>query len=340
MANKKDITATSTESIREAFVKRMKEALPKNISLVDELSALLDISNDSAYRRIRGETAFTLDEIYKICRTHNISMDDVFSSRADTVTFTYTKLTESADNFQSYFDRLLNHLNAINSAATRKISYVAGEMPLFYSFYSKRLAAFKLYYWQRSVLNVADFQTAPFHWEIVPENLINVAHNSFKQYMNIPSTEVWTTETVLTGLKQIKFYFESGILKKEDALVLLEDYRQMIVMVQQNAAIGMKSSSDTGQTFELYHSEVVLGTNCIYVEIGSNKYSYITFNTFNSLTTANPEFCEETEHWIKSLERKSVLISGAAEKLRNRFFAAMFKQIDAHLEDIKNDRLS
>jgi hypothetical protein len=65
--------------------------------------------------------------------------------------------------------------------------------------------------------------------------------------------------------------------------------------------------------------------------MGESRYSYITFNTLNSLTTNNPEFCEETEHWMKNLERKSTLISGISEKQRYQFFSKMFKTLDSYI---------
>jgi hypothetical protein len=58
------------------------------------------------------------------------------------------------------------------------------------------------------------------------------------------------------------------------------------------------------------------------------RHSYISFNTLNSLTTSNPEFCGEIEHWLKNLEKKSTLISGVAEKQRYRFFNKMYKHVD------------
>src|SRR5215212_4479105 len=45
-----------------AFVQKLKELAPANASLADEIAELLDVSSDSAYRRLRGETAITLDE--------------------------------------------------------------------------------------------------------------------------------------------------------------------------------------------------------------------------------------------------------------------------------------
>jgi hypothetical protein len=296
----------------------------------------LDVSIDSAYRRIRGETELTIDEIYKITKKYAISVDEVFSNRGDTVTFAYTKLTDSAKNFEAYLTRLTGHLNKINKFENKKIYYVAEEIPMFYSFFSKKLTDFKLFYWQRSVLNIPEYQQTQFKYGIVSQELINIAHSSYQEYLSIPSTEVWTDETVFTGIKQIKFYYDSGIITKEIALELMQEYRKMIEMVQRNAETGRKNISDKTETYTLYSSEVVLGTNCIYAIMGEAKYSYISFNSINSLNTNNPEFCEETEHWMRNLEKKSTLISGVGEKPRYQFFNLMFKNVDACIEKITN----
>lgn len=337
MTTKKDTQTTLPAAVHETFVSKIKEVLPKNVGLADEIAELLNISNDSAYRRIRGETSFALEEVYLICNKYKISMDDVFSNRGDTVTFAYTKLIAKADSFESYFNRLLGHLNAIYNADDRRIYYVAEETPIFYSFYSEKLAAFKLFYWLRSVLNAPEYQSQKFDWNCVPKSLIETAHNSYKIFQNVPTTEVWTTETILTGLKQVRFYYDSGVIEKSHALDILADTRKMIERVQENAERGKKNAGDAEETFVLYHCEILLGTNCIFVQAGASKYSYISFNTVNSLSTQNSEFCEETEHWINSLVRKSLKISGAAEKHRSRFFNKIFKYIDTYSEAVKND---
>ncbi len=326
MAAKKSIT--NQKSIQNYFIEKLKEVLPPTVSLADEMADVLNVSTDSAYRRIRCETELTIEEIYKLTKKYTISVDEVFGNQSNTVTFSYTKLTDSETNFEAYLLRLCEHLKAINKFETKKIMYVAEEIPIFYSFFSKKLTEFKLFYWQRSVLNIPTYQQQKFNWGIVPASLIEIANQSFKEYLTIPSTEIWTVETVQTGLKQIRFYFESGIITAVHALELLKDYRCMIEMVQQNSADARKNKSDKTETYFLYNSEVMLGTNCIYVQMGNSNYSYISFNTMNSLTTNNPQFCEETEHWLKNLEKKSTLISGVSEKQRYQFFNQLFKAID------------
>jgi hypothetical protein len=328
---KKTIKARPASEVQESFMNRFRQALPPGIGMAEELAELLGISTDSAYRRIRGETGLTIDEIYTITRKYPISIDETFSNRGDTVTFGYTKLTNSAANFEAYLSRLTGHVKTIAKFENRKIYYVAEEIPLFYSFYSPLFTDFKLFYWQRSVLNCPEYQQPRYEKGIIPQRLVDIANEGFRTYMTIPSVEVWTDLTVLTGLRQVGFYFDTGVLSKETALELLHEYRKTIEMVQQNAESAHKLPGDSQETYQLYSSDVVLGTNCIYTIMGDARYSYISFNTLNSLTTSNPEFCNETEHWMRNLEKKSTLISGIGSKHRYQFFSSMYMKIDEQI---------
>ena len=335
MAVKKTIKSPTQPSVQDVFFQRLKELLPPKIGLAEELSEILNVSIDSVYRRIRGETEISLNEIFKISKHYNFSIDEIFGTQSNSVTFTYTKLTDNADNFEKYLNRLIDHLKAIRQFDNKKLFYVAEEVPLFYSFYTKKLTAFKLFYWQRSVLNIDIYQNQKFHWNLIPEKLIELAHNSFKEYLNVPSSEVWTDETILTGVRQIGYYFESGLIDKTMALELMADYREMAEMLNKNAGNARKNISDKNETYFMYHSEIVLGTNCIYIVMGDARFSYISFNTMNSLSTTNSAFCEETDHWVRNLEKKSTLISGVGEKQRYKFFSRMFHNIDSAIQKIQ-----
>lgn len=327
----KTIMAKTSKNLplQTIFIQKLKESLPKNVGLAEEVSEILEISLDSAYRRIRGETELSIDEVYKLTQKYNISVDSVFSNLSDTVTFAYTKLTDSAENFEKYLLRLQNHLKLLNTLEDRKLIYVAEEVPIFHSFFSRKFIEFKLFYWQRSVLNVPDYQGKKFEFGFVPEKLIEIAIQCSDEYKKIPSVEIWTSETILTATKQLEFYIDSGVFKnKNDAFEILDEMKKMVEYIEQSAETGRKEISSKTENFQLYNSEVVLGTNCIYVQMPNVNYAYISFNTMNSLTTSNHEFCDETEHWMRNIIRKSTLISGVAEKERYRFFSGMYKNIE------------
>lgn len=320
---------TKTKTVQDIFIQKLKETLPPSIGIAEEIAELLGISIDSAYRRIRGETDISINEIYTITKKHGISLDNIFSNLGDSVTFTYTKLTDSEVNFEKYLMRLHGHTKALNSFVDRKLFYVAEELPIFYSFFDKQLTEFKLFYWQRSVLNIPQRQSQKFEFGIMDPKLVELAHNCYLEYKKVPSVEIWTEKTIFTVTKQLEFYLESGVFaNKKDALFLIQKVRELCAMLAQNAEDSRKEKSDTTETYQLYSSDVVLGTNCIYLKTGEVNHAYISFNTMNSLNTSNNEFCEETEHWVKNIIKKSTLISGVAEKQRYQFFSKLNAVID------------
>lgn len=65
------------EGIQGSFFQVIKDHLPGHISLVDELADTLEVSNDSAYRRIRGETSLTFDEIAILSIKYGVSIDNL-----------------------------------------------------------------------------------------------------------------------------------------------------------------------------------------------------------------------------------------------------------------------
>lgn len=328
---------SKVKSVQDVFIQKLKESLPPSIGIAEEIAELLGVSIDSAYRRIRGETDLSINEIHLITKKYGISLDNIFSNLGDTVTFTYTKLTDSEANFEKYLKRLHSHLKSLHAFPEKKMFYVAEELPIFYSFFNKKLTEFKLFYWQRSVLNIPNLQSQKFEFGAINKELVELAHNCYKEYKKIPSVEIWTVETIFTVTRQIEYYLESGVFKnKKDALELIEQVKEMAAHLQECAENSRKEKSDKDETYQLYNSEVVLGTNCIYVQSGEVNHAYISFNTMNSLTTNNLEFCDETEHWIKNIIRKSTLISGVAEKQRYQFFSKMNKHIEESEEKIRS----
>src|SRR5437762_4829410 len=73
--------------LQQQFFNHLKSILPPHISMVDELTDLLDLSYDSVYRRIRGEKPLALNELRQICEHYHISLDQVLQLQNDAVVF-------------------------------------------------------------------------------------------------------------------------------------------------------------------------------------------------------------------------------------------------------------
>jgi hypothetical protein len=51
---------------KDALTTKILDSIPKNIKPIEYLIKILDISKESAYRRLRGEIPFTFEEMSKL----------------------------------------------------------------------------------------------------------------------------------------------------------------------------------------------------------------------------------------------------------------------------------
>lgn len=103
-----------SNELQKRFFNQLKSRLPQHMSMVDEIAELLNISNDSSYRRIRGEKAITLEEIQKLCNHFKLSLDQLLSIDTDTTLF-YGQWADYRNfNFETYLADMLRQLQQIN----------------------------------------------------------------------------------------------------------------------------------------------------------------------------------------------------------------------------------
>src|SRR5882672_2575034 len=96
--------------VQQVFFNHIKSILPHHLSMVDEVANLLDISNDSVYRRMRGEKPLTFEEVQKLCVHFNISLDSIFHLDTDNYIFSGKLVSSSNFHFELYLKKILADL--------------------------------------------------------------------------------------------------------------------------------------------------------------------------------------------------------------------------------------
>jgi hypothetical protein len=308
----------------------IKKQLAPNLTLVDSIAELLEISNDSAYRRLRGETLLNIGEVMKLCNHYKLSIDALNTQISDSVNFKYRPLPPDDTSLPLYLNGILDEMKRIDSVENKLIVFTSEDLPIFHYFKYDLLTAFKLYYWNKSILNSPQYDGKKFNPTLVDPAMTKTAKDIYELYIKIPSIEVWTEDTISIILKQIEFYWESGLFEEKDhAIAVCEQLKDMIDTVQKDAegSSKLRNVSSEKTNYTLYLSDVTIGNNCIQVCMNDVKLIYFSFNTFNTMSTTNHSFCQETDLWIKNLISKSTQISGVSEKLRYQFFNALHKRL-------------
>ncbi len=329
-------------NIQIRFFNELKNKIPQNLSLVDIVSDELGISTDSAYRRIRGETSLTIEELRQLSNKFEISLDPVFTSTSNSVLFSYRAVNPEKFNYQSYFTSIIDNMQALGAYNLKEIIYGAKDIPIFYFFILPKIAAFKLFFWMRNIYNFPNMENKIFNPDEISQELIDVSRKVCESYVHIPSIEIWSEETYKITLRQIEYYYISGRFReKKDALDLLKDYKKIFEHVQKQAERGCKSLYEKEpwgdeQNYKLYFNEVIISDNTVLFKMGDFNMVHLGHNVMNILSTTDPSFCLDTSAILKNLIKNSTLISVVGEKERYRLFNQIYKSIDKYFERIEH----
>jgi len=332
------------DKIQEEFIELLKKNIPSQTHLATELSDLLGLSIDSIYRRFRGQTSISLAETVTICKHYSIPLNSLSESSSSSVNFQINKLSNDPSTFRSYLNGLLEGIQGANTFEERKMIYAAEDLPVFYHFFLPNLARFKSAYWTKSIMNLPEVQLQKVEDIESPEEWKEISTNIGREFLNLPSVEIWTEDTLKSTLQQIKFYWEAGFFsEKQTALDVIQDVKILIQCVQRQAEMGKKihpaKMQATSTDYELYISDLMIGNNTVSLQTNENKSTYIGYNTFNYMVTKNTFFNENVDKWLNNFIGKSTLVSQVAEKQRNQFFKKQGQTIEELNQFIQNDFL-
>jgi hypothetical protein len=211
------------------------------------------------------------------------------------------------------------------------VIYAAEDIPIFHHYGLPKLSSFKFFYWRKAILNDESLQNLRFRAEDTETELLELALKASNAYSEVPATEIWTEETISSTVKQIKFFWESGLFEtKADADIVIDDLEELVKNLHRQCDLGLKITANglvTETPFTCYVSDLMIGNNCVLVKANGGKISFIGYNTFNFMNTRNPEFNSNNELWVNNLISKSTLISRAGAKTRTQFIKTLFRKI-------------
>jgi hypothetical protein len=327
--------APGRNEIQSSFLSSIKRQLPRHISLSDEIAELLHISRDSAYRRIRRETVLTLDEVRILCQRYNVSIDSLLEQGSDRVSFDLEACYGPGYPLQSWLESIRECLQTIKAQPDGHIVWHSKEIPLFHYFPFHRLSAFKFYWWMN--MTGDNPSNEKFNANNISRDLITLGERTSYLYSQLSSTEIISRDMINTTLRQIEYALESGSLEKSTALELCADCSAMVTDIERQARQGHKGDADdlNGGKLELFVNELMTGDNTMLFQSRDKQTAFVTHSNFNVMSTSNDAFCRQTEHHMKAMIRRGIMISRVAERERIKFFNSIRQQIEVTVATLK-----
>jgi hypothetical protein len=163
-----------------------------------------------------------------------------------------TQPVKTTEDLLNYFENSLKILNVFQDITHSKVFYSAKDIPFFYTISDSILSRFKFYVWM-NLLNQDKF-LSPFHdFKMEYHSVKNEMLKDLYDKQNV--TEIWNDTTIMSALRQISFYYEMGLVRKNDVDLILDDLRKLLEELE--------SKTLEKTNFQIYVNDLVILNNSI-----------------------------------------------------------------------------
>lgn len=330
-----------SESLQVLFLREIKDRLPPGVSFVDEVAELLSVSTDSAYRRIRGETALTFEEAKKLSNKFAVSIDSLFADTEGNVSFKFNAIDPESYDFKSWLNSINEFVRRLMPYEQKDMIYMTGDLTVFQILQVPEVASFKLFFWMKTLFSFEKLKNTKFEIRELEPELYSLRAQILNSYNSVPSTVVLSSGMYSSTIQQIMYYHESGLFESKDtAYRLAEKLEELNNHLQLQAEHGVKfmygNDLETGdENLNLYYSEVLTTDEAVLFKTDDKGSTIVTTNALNILYSPNQAFHDYTAGYVNNIVQSATLISKVSAKERNKFFMAQQEKINELKEAVK-----
>lgn len=310
---------------QELLLQSLRKVLTKETSLIDEVAAVLNISYDAAHRRVSSKSKFSIEETVTLCNHYQLSMDALFGNKTKVV-FEKTKAVESLDDLILYFKDSMNHLREFKNTSA-VLYYSAKDIPLFYTIGGTLLSKFKLYVWLNLLIgkeNISAFES--FH---LTQQLQEFTSELQSIYNDVTVHEIWNDTTINSTIQQIFYFFESGLLTQENALLLYDDVKKILINLEEK-------SSKNLSNYHLYFNELLILNNNVLVANSEKQKLFIPYTMLGYLITTDSKTTKNAADYFQYQLKNSKSLNLSGTRDRKLFFNKANQKIDYYIQRVNN----
>jgi hypothetical protein len=317
----------------------IKSVLPSNLSLADEIADVLNVSIDSAYRRIRGEKELSFEEIQKLSNRFPISIDKVLNLKTDSILFSGHLIEPKDFDFSKYLDNIYNTVNHIAGFEQKELFYFSKDIPLFYYYMFPELAAFKFFVWMKTLFQFPQYAMVKFGSVNLEDAFFEKVKRIAELSCKVPTSVILNVENIQTTLRQVEYYKDTGMFASKQVLdMLYNKLEEMIDHMQNMCAVGRTYMPGqkpllTNAVLKIYVNDFVIGDNSNIAILNGKKICFLNHNILNVIVTHDEEFCDYSYDFIQNIIKKSIQISEVSERERVMFFNMIMQRIHMYKDN-------
>jgi hypothetical protein len=320
--------------LQSRLLEAIERRYERRTDAVDAICKILNLSRDPVYRRMRGESLLTPQELTALAAHFNLSLDRMVFGSSSKLICSFRPLSKKVQNFADYLAEFIADFELIRRLPNVHMFNASAEIPILACTYYPELLAFKLYIWGRNTWDFEYLRNRPFSFDLLDAPVERLIHQVRDHYNLMASTELISVSSLDMTLSHIEYLLYSHSFERDqDALKLCDILLEWIQHVKAMVTHGRKYSVGSSPTersaeFTMYHNEIFYTTNITMVLSDLGPVSYFTYNGPNFMRTTDDDFCAFTKNWFDQVRGKSSHLGQSSERTRDWFFRELTKKVE------------
>jgi hypothetical protein len=321
------------KNLNELLVARVLDNIPKNLKAIEYLMDSLEISRESAYRRLRGEISFAFDEIAKLAVELNFSVDDIVGNNTTGRVFFDLKVDTSADPEKSFYEMIKEyHTYVDNLSRAKETESLASinRISLFLLVRFDNLFKFYYYKWIHQTYNVPIDHL--FSETVLSKRILDIQEDLKIKTAKISNINfILDRDIFLAIVREVQYYFKRELITSDEILVLKNELIELLDHIDNLIQNGI---CNKGNSYNFYLSLLDIEMNSSFSFYDGKVVSQLWLYSVNCVIIKDQEICNMHRKWIESLKKCAILITQSNEMLQTEFILRQRTYIDSISNDL------
>jgi hypothetical protein len=288
---------------------------------------LLSIEREAAYRRLRKDVMFPVEELIKIASVWNISLDEMAGIGSHQIPFKTRLLhyLEPSEEDLRHTKRVVANLNKFKNVPDMEYMEISNKLPRALSAGFPYIGRYQLLRWMYQFANKD--KILPYSRIFFQPKMGKLSSEYYMAMKNVPTTTFIWDYMLFEFLVHNILYFHSIYLITDEEKTLIKN--EMYALLDYLSDVANNGCwPESGNTVNLYISYINVETNYSYYY--SSKYKACRVHAFgkSEIFTADQVLIEDFRSWMQLMTRSSFQISKADERSRIEFFIKQRKLVD------------
>ncbi|MEL7159585.1 MAG: hypothetical protein AAFN92_02410 [Bacteroidota bacterium] len=326
---------------RSFFARLKKKDIPRS-EMVTTIGELLHVGRDAVYRRMRGDTVLSADELMILAAHYNVELlPDQKKEAGLPPIMTYPSGLRGVGNSLEYFQLLRMLTHQMVYLPNISIDYATPELPIYYELSLPVLRSFKVFMYTFTTWTSDSLRDTAFAPELIAPEIHELAEEMLTDAYRMRGRELWSIGILDVTLRQIEYVAQIGRFARKETIGLLfeevhrvVDHLELMVRTGKRFPIGEQPTEDSPE-FRVYHNELTNTNSIIVVNSETENYVFSTLVNPNYLLGSDPRIVEDVQRWFNNLLKSSNALSSEFPKYAGQYFRRLRMQVDKTWERIK-----